>query len=301
MNEQTVPNEQALAIPVTQKPAAPVMGATIWNTPALMGEVYRMAEMLSGSDILPQSYRNNPGNCVVAIDMANRMGISPLMVMQNSQMVYGNFTWKGSACKAMVDGCGKYRNSRYEGKGEQGKPDWGFRLVVERVSTGETVYGPWVTWQMAQNEGWVDRKDKNGNYVSKWRTMPELMMKYRAASFFAKSECPEILMGFQTAEEAADIPHAVANTPEAEYVICEDCKQAVTPTKRASVAVIINHSKDKFDGKVLCADCQRKRKREAKQKPVETPVDAPEPQDEWNTAPTQETPQNGDTGEMEPL
>lgn len=292
MSEQ---NETVLTVATPQAPAAPVPVMSGMWAAATFGEAWQMAQALAKADIAPQTYRNKPENCVIVLDIANRMGISPLAVMQYSQVVQGQFTWKGMACKAMIDGCGKYRNSRYEEKGKQGSPDWGFRLVAERVSTGETVCGPWVTWKMATDEGWAT---KGG---SKWKTMPELMFRYRAAAFFMRTECAAIGMGFQTADEVGDVLRVDPDAPEPKPVICEDCKQAVTPTKRASVAVIVNHSKDKFDGKTLCADCQRKRRREAAQKPVEPPVDAPEPQDEWNTAPAQETPQNGDTGEMEPL
>jgi hypothetical protein len=52
---------------------------------------------------------------------------------------------------------------------------------------------------MAKDEGWLT---KNG---SKWRTMPELMLKYRAAAFFARTECPEALYGFQTSDEVEDV------------------------------------------------------------------------------------------------
>lgn len=175
------------------------LSKTMWNDAALMNTSWRTADMLSKAGIIPQQYRGKPGDCLIAIDMANRMGISPIMVMQSSQIVQGNFTWRGSACKALIDGCGKFRNSRYVTVGKPGSSDWGCRLVAVRTRTGETVSGPTVTWKMAVDEGWVN---KNG---SKWRTMPEIMMRYRAASFFAKTECPEVLMGFQTAEEQMDI------------------------------------------------------------------------------------------------
>jgi hypothetical protein len=38
--------------------------------------------------------------------------------------------------------------------------------------------------------------------------MPELMMRYRAASFFGKLYCPELLMGFQSQEEAIELSEA---------------------------------------------------------------------------------------------
>lgn len=175
---------------------------TMWNDTQLMSASWRTADMLSKTSIIPQQYKGKPGDCLIAIDMANRMGISPIMVMQASQVVQGNFTWRGTACKALIDGCGKFKNSRYDMFGKKGTPGWGCRMVATRIADGEIVYGPEVTWEMAQGEGWVN---KNG---SKWETMPELMMRYRAASFFAKTECPEVLMGFQTAEEQMDIIEA---------------------------------------------------------------------------------------------
>lgn len=172
---------------------------TMWNDASLMNTCWRTADMLSKASIIPASYRGKPGDCLIAIDMANRMGISPIMVMQSSQIVQGNFSWKGTACKALIDGCGKFKNSRYIMVGKEGTPSWGCKMVAIRTRTGESVSGPTITMKMAQDEGWAS---KNG---SKWKTMPELMLRYRAASFFAKTECPEVLMGFQTAEEQMDI------------------------------------------------------------------------------------------------
>lgn len=172
---------------------------TMWNDPNLMRTAMQTAKILSGSTVVPETYRGKPGDCMIAIDMSNRMGISPISVMQFSQVVKGNFTWKGQACKALVDGNGKFTGSRYEMFGAPGTDAWGCRLVAKNKFTGEEVYGPEVTMKMAKDEGWYD---KNG---SKWKTMPELMLRYRAAAFFARTECPESLMGFYTSEEMNDI------------------------------------------------------------------------------------------------
>lgn len=187
---------------------------SIWNNRDNAAAAFKMAEFLSNANLIPQAYRKNPGDCLIAIDLGNRLGVSPFVIMQNTQVVYGNITWKGAACKAMIDGCGKYRNSRYEMKGTPGSDDWGCRLVADNVQTRRTDVGPWVDIRMSKAEGWYQ---KSG---SKWQTMPELMMKYRAASFFARTECPEVLMGFSTAEEQEDIsapasPAAPAATPPA--------------------------------------------------------------------------------------
>lgn len=286
-------SEQEQSLTVIQNPTAPVAGATatVWNTPALMREAFQMAQMLSESDIIPQAYRQRPGNCVIAIDVASRMGIPLLMVMQNIHVIQGKPTWSGSACKAMVDGCGRFKNSRYEFTGREGADDYGCRLVAERVSTGETVRGELITIATAKKEGWYSR---NG---SKWQSMPGQMLRYRAAAFFARAECSEFMMGLQTTDEVADTRSASPDAPEPEAVVCENCGQTITPTEREpDVKKIIAYGQKRWQ-KSLCADCQRKRR----QKPAEPPADAPTVTDEWNAAPETEAQQGEDTAQMSVL
>ena len=200
INAQTENENEGENNSLTLTPQKPLpMAATMWNDNKLMNSAWKIAGVLSQSAIIPQNYRGKQGDCLVAIDIGNRLGISPIMVMQNSQVVQGNFTWKGAACKAFIDGCGKFAESEYIEVGERGKMSWGCYLQAINVKTGRLVKGPTVTMQMAQDEGWLN---KNG---SKWKTMPELMMRYRAATFFARAECPEVLMGFQTADEIEDV------------------------------------------------------------------------------------------------
>lgn len=172
--------------------------ATMWNDVELFKQSQRMAQLLLASDTIPQSYKGKLPDCVIAIDMANRMGVSPLVIMQNSQIVRGNFSWKGTACKAMIDGCGKYDDSYYVEVGERGKDSWGYYLeAIDK--RGRVVKGVTVDIAMAKAEGWYQ---KDG---SKWKTMPELMLKYRAAAFFFRTECASLAMGFLTSEEQEDI------------------------------------------------------------------------------------------------
>lgn len=168
----------------------------------------RMAVPLAQSDIVPDAYKNKIGNCIIAIDIANRMGLNPLMVMQNLYVVRGKPSWSGQACRALIDNDGRYKNSRPVYIGERGQDNWGCHLEAEDVRTGEIVKGPTVDILMAKREGWYSKKDKNGNETSKWQSMPELMLAYRAASFFARVYCPSAMMGFQTVEEINDVENA---------------------------------------------------------------------------------------------
>lgn len=175
---------------------------TMWNDVKLMQNAWKMATVMSKTSIVPSSYKENAGNCLIAIDIANRMGLSPIMVMQNSQIVQNNFTWKGSACKGLIDNCSRFSKTKYVFVGEQGSDDWGCYLEAFDNQTREIVKGAVVTIKMAKDEGWFS---KNG---SKWKTLPELMLQYRSATFFARAYCPQALMGFYTTDEMVDIGKA---------------------------------------------------------------------------------------------
>lgn len=194
MEEQNKEQTTLVVKEPTQNPNA----VTMWNDAKLYNQSLAMAQTLSKSEIIPQSYKGKPADCLIAIDIANRLGLSPAIVMQNSQIVRGNFTWRGSACKAMIDGCGRYQKTRYVYVGEEGKDSYG--CYLEAIDNdGDIIKGVPVTIAMAKKEGWYN---KDG---SKWQTMSDLMLKYRAAAFFMRTECASIAMGFLTKEEVEDV------------------------------------------------------------------------------------------------
>lgn len=201
----------------------------------------RAATMLSCSTLVPPSYRavnvdkktNQPiknesalSNCVLALNMAQRIGADPLMIMQNLYIVEGRPGWSSQFVISSINACGKFSPLRFkmEDMGEK-EVEWkttrwvdgpnGRRMPKEEVhkakirnkactawaiekATGDKIEGPTVSMETAVEEGWYG---KNG---SKWQTMPEVMLRYRAASFFGKLYAPELLMGLQTAEEVRD-------------------------------------------------------------------------------------------------
>lgn len=184
--------------PVTLQVAVPT-AVTMWNDPKLMNMSFRTARMLSCSALVPDSYKQSPENCLVAIDIANRMGVSPLMVMQNLYVVKGKPSWSGSFCAAAINGCGRFSPLEYVFTGEQGTPSWGCYATAVRLSNGTRCFSDQITMEMAQAEGWLNKPG------SKWKTMPRQMMMYRAAAFFARAHCSDILLGIPTKEEVQDV------------------------------------------------------------------------------------------------
>lgn len=157
----------------------------------------QMAKALAESTIVPAIYQKNPSNCLIAIEMAQRMGASAMMVMQNLYPIQGRPSWSSQFLIARINNSHKFdMELQYEEtKDKDGKP---FSCTAWTTKDGRRVDGMTVDMQMAKDEGWIA---KNG---SKWKTMPQLMLRYRAASFFSRLNCPEIAMGLYTKEEAED-------------------------------------------------------------------------------------------------
>jgi hypothetical protein len=121
------------------------------------------------------------------------------MVMQNLYVVKGKPSWSGSFCAAAINGCGRFSPLEYVFIGEQGKNSWGCYATAVRLSNGVRCQSDVITMDMAQMEGWLNKPG------SKWKTMPRQMMMYRAAAFFARAHCSDILLGIPTKEEVQDV------------------------------------------------------------------------------------------------
>lgn len=170
------------------------------NLPTLAGSPLDAAKAvaveLSKSDMIPKEFQNKPANCLIAVELASRLKASPFQVMQNMDVIYGRPSLRSSFVIACINNSGKISGSlKFEMDVEHTK----CRAWATEKETGEKLIGPTVTLAMAQSEGWAT---KNG---SKWKTMPDLMLRYRAAAFFGRLYCPEILCGMLSDDEAKDI------------------------------------------------------------------------------------------------
>ena len=192
--------------------------------------IQRIAQMYEKSTIVPEIYKGNVGNCAIAIDMAMRMGANPLMIMQNLYIVKGNPSWSSKFLIATINTSGKYTSLMYKKRnlGKVGKIQYNDTVYdptlkkntitiknfdgsnvdnIEciaystAIATGDVLESDPITVEIAIREGWYT---KSG---SKWVTMPNLMLTYRAAAFWQRSYCPEISMGFLTKEEIEDVEY----------------------------------------------------------------------------------------------
>lgn len=208
-------------------------------------DAVNVANFLSNSSLVPTDYRrwvvrknqygkpviengvtqydenpNATSNCLIALNMANRMGYDPLMIMQNLYLIEGRPAWSSQFIIAAINACGKFAPLNFEMQNhglvdaeytvtnwEDGKKQvTPVAVQIENLSCvawttdrkGNRLESSKVDMLLAIKEGWYG---KNG---SKWQTMPEQMLRYRAAAFFGRIYAPEILMGISTADEIPD-------------------------------------------------------------------------------------------------
>lgn len=179
----------------------------IYASTQAFNELFKIGSVMSKTQLVPDNYRNKPEDCTIAIDIANRNGMSPLSVMQNLYVVKGKPTWSGQACIAMLRASKEYEHVKPVMVGERNTDGWGCYFKAIDKSDGEVAKGTLVTIQMAKDEGWYSKPG------SKWPTMPEQMLQYRAAAFFARIYMPNALMGFSVEGEAEDISPVPVQAP----------------------------------------------------------------------------------------
>lgn len=162
----------------------------------------RVGNMLCKATMVPDHFRNNLGNIMIALNFAERIQADPFMVMQSMYIVHGKPGVEAKLVIALLNSSGRFEPIEFEETGNLSKPTNdadGCVAFAKENKSGKLLRGPKIDWAMVKAEGWLG---KNG---SKWKTMAPLMFRYRAAAYFARTYCPEVLLGMQTREELNDV------------------------------------------------------------------------------------------------
>jgi len=174
----------------------------------------RMAIALSKSGMVPEDFQGNVANCLIAMELSNRVGASVFAVMQSLYIVHGKPAFEARFKIASVNKSGRFSAIRYEAEGTNPgwdrknqrpiDPNYRIRAYATELASGEKLAGDWVSWDLVMAEGWHTNKDRNGRERSKWQTMPGKMFRYRAGSWWVDIYAPDISMGMMSAEETQE-------------------------------------------------------------------------------------------------
>jgi hypothetical protein len=176
--------------------------------------VQRQAMMLSKSTLVPKDFSGNVANCAIALNVAKRTRLDPLMVCQNLAIIHGRPSWSATALIGMVNASGKFSPLRFVFDSDEAPTSC--YAVARDMATGEELKGERITLEMAKKDGW---STKNG---SKWLTMPGQMLRYRAASFWSRAYASDMSLGMYTQDEVRDFAEPPRNvTPRANPFVAE--------------------------------------------------------------------------------
>lgn len=311
----------AIAAPISAEPMS-------FLTKGGFDQLLRVSNMLCSSSLVPVAYRKNKeikeygqivgwednpaalANCAIALNMAHRMNADPILIMQNLHIIEGRPSWSSPFIIASINSCGRYHSLDYE-LSAPGEPveieytavEWINKKKTEvqkkvtvrhqtckafttEKTTGKRLESPLISIQIALDEGWLTKKG------SKWQTMPELMLRYRCASFFGRLYAPELLMGLQSTEEVEDFIQSTQDSPGSYSVNLQDLREAEVV--------------DKSTGEITQAPKESKKDRIAREKAEALAEQAEKSESEEDQHPDQEvehdpdvTPSRRDFGNIE--
>jgi hypothetical protein len=187
---------------VAQKDIMPICNTDIFYNIETFEHAQRIAKVFTSSSMVPEHFRgdSNIGNVLIAMNYARRINADIFMVLQNLYIVHGRPGVEGKLVIALVNQCGRFEPIQFK------EDNNGCTAFAKEIRSGKVLEGPIVNWALVKAEGWdKDKPMKSGGVIkSKWNTMPQIMFRYRAAAFFARTYCPEVLLGMQTVEEIND-------------------------------------------------------------------------------------------------
>ena len=156
---------------------------------ATLPDRMRYAEALSTAGLLPDSFRGQPANVLLGMELAGALDLAPIVVINELAVIGGKPSFYAKFMRSLVRRAGhRLRESFVDGVA---------RCVIVRVDDPE--------WEHVAT--WDEAKARQHDYWGKghWKKNPELMLKNRALSECAREACPEVLGGVAyTPDEVAD-------------------------------------------------------------------------------------------------
>jgi hypothetical protein len=199
---------------MTERALAVVSGNSMMTDTARFEHAQRVANVFAASQLVPAHLRGKVADCVIAMNIAERLGEDPLTVMQSIYIVGGKAGWSSSYMIARINRSGLIKGRiTWDVKGA-GK-DLEVTAKATLADTGEVVTAT-ASMQMAIAEDWIKNK--------KYSSMPEQMLRFRSAAMMQRLYFPEVMLGMRTAEEI-------------ETEVADPAPRDVTPAKAAFSAL----------------------------------------------------------------
>lgn len=200
--------------------------------PDTFNHMYRVGAVLASSPLFPDHLRKGDrqqaeANGMLVVNMALRLREDPLTVAQNIYFVGGKPGWNATYMISKANQHGVFADPiDWDISGN--KDSLSVTAFAKMKGTGKRVEAT-ADMEMARQEGWTRN--------TKYKSMPEQMLRYRAATMLIRLYCPEVMVGIPAAIEV-ETSNIRDVTPQQEAVptaFDDTLPEAPTEAKRAKV------------------------------------------------------------------
>lgn len=147
----------------------------------------RYAKAMSQATIIPQSYRNNPANILVAEGFGQSMGLSPAESLYRINVIQGKPTMSAELVAAQV------RKAGHKLRIEQDPASMTARATIIRADDPDAPYTSVWDMERAKAMGLAAKES--------YKKQPLTMLTWRAVTDCARMACSEALYGMYTPDE----------------------------------------------------------------------------------------------------
>lgn len=160
------------------------------GTLATFDDKIRAAEMLAVADMIPPTYKKNPGNLFMVIEMGEALGIHHMVAIQEINIISGRPALSASLMASLARAAG--HTVRVSGDAES--------ATCEIVRADDPGFTHSATWD-------VEKARKAGLWGrGHWSKDAATMLKWRAVAECVRFACSEVLGGLKyTPEEILDV------------------------------------------------------------------------------------------------
>lgn len=230
--------------------------ALVFDTVEHFELAQRICQCLVKANMLPKHFcgEQNFGNCMLALEIAQRAKLPVMEVFQNLYPVNGKTSWASQYLIARVNTSSRFSGMRWDSEND-GTEQWRMRAKSIDTRTGEELIGEWVSLQMARDENWG----------AKWKTMPGQMLRYRSAAFWVRVYAPDIAMGIPMQDEIEDLGYAevVEDDKGKQSAAAEALRGAIgkkKPVEPQPLVSVVVEPKEKPNGAKFQAELENSKK-----------------------------------------
>lgn len=158
--------------------------------PTSFDEIWRMGNMLSQTQMVPDAFRGKPNDCTAAIMAGMEVGLSPMAALQSIAVINGRPALWGDGLMAVVRASGLLEWIKEEDDGDTAI------CTVKRRGEPEPV-----TRAFSQAQAVLAQLAGKGT----WKSYPARMRAMRARSWALRDTFADVLKGIASAEEMQDV------------------------------------------------------------------------------------------------